>query len=188
MAVQKKLFTVDEFEHLLELPENENRRFELINGEIVEMSPKLNHGLIGSFIHGSLFVYLLSHPIGKAMFEVDHYVPEDDYNTRRPDVSFISNERMQALKRAANVPLMPDLAVEVKSPSNYYTGREGLRLKAEYYLTHGSRLVWLVDPETETIEVYRPDTSVETLHVGDILDGHDVLPGFTVSVKQIFAD
>ncbi len=187
MAVQKKLFTVDEFDRLLELPENEDRRFELINGEIVEMSPKLNHGLIGSFIHGSIFVYLTSHPIGKAMFEVDHYVPEDAYNTRRPDVSFISHERMQNLKLTANVPLMPDLAVEVKSPSNYYTGSEGLRQKAEYYLAHGSRLVWIVDPETETIEVYEPDESPETLRIGDTLTGADVLPGFTVSVAQIFA-
>ncbi len=186
MAVQKKLFTVDEFERLLELPENDNRRFELIDGEIVEMSPKLNHGLVGSIIHGFIFIYLLTHPIGKVMFEVDHFVPEDAYNTRRPDVSFISNERMQGLELSANVPLMPDLAVEVKSPTNYYTGREGLHQKAEYYLAHGSRLVWLIDPETETIEVYQSDTAVEKLGIGDILTGADIHPGFTLTAAQIF--
>ncbi len=187
MVVQRKLFTVEEFRHFLDLPENSERRFELIDGEIVEMSPKLDHGLIASVIHGEIYLYLKHNPIGKAMFEVDHYLPADDYNTRRPDVSFITHERLQALSTHEEVPLMPDLAVEVKSPGNYYTGQAGLREKAQYYLNNGSRLVWLVDPLKQQVEVYAVGQVVTILTLTDSLDGGNVLPGFSLSLQAIFA-
>ncbi|MBZ0292093.1 MAG: Uma2 family endonuclease [Anaerolineae bacterium] len=188
MVVRRKLFTVEEFRHFLDLPENADRRFELIDGEIVEMSPKLDHGLVASVIHGEIYLYLKQNPIGKAMFEVDHYLPQDKYNTRRPDVSFIGNDRLQALQGDRAVPLMPDLAVEVKSPSNYYTGHEGLREKAQYYLDQGSRLVWLVDPEKQQIEVYVPDGETRILTIEDTLEGGEVLPGFVLPVREIFPE
>ncbi|MBK8026866.1 MAG: Uma2 family endonuclease [Chloroflexi bacterium] len=142
------------------------------------MSPKLKHGLRGSVLHGEIYAYLKTNPIGRVMFEVDHFLPNDPGNTRRPDVSFITNQRLERLTNEDAVPFMPDLAIEVKSPANYYTGKAGLRGKAQYYLAHGSRLVWLVDPDRYTIEVYAPGQSVRTLSMDDTLSGGDVLPGF----------
>lgn len=120
------------------------------------------------------------------MFEVDHYLPQDQYNTRRPDVSFIRNDRLQALQVDKAVPLMPDLAVEVKSPSKYYTRHEGLREKAQYYLDQGSHLVWLVDPEKQLNEVYRASGETQILTIKDTLEGGEVLPGFALPVREIF--
>ncbi|MBK8022315.1 MAG: Uma2 family endonuclease [Chloroflexi bacterium] len=186
MVVQRKLFTVDEFLRLAEQSENAERHLELINGEIVEVSPKLKHGLRGSVLHGEIYAYLKTNPIGRVTFEVDHFLPNDPGNTRRPDVSFITNQRLERLTNEDAVPFMPDLAIEVKSPANYYTGKAGLRGKAQYYLAHGSRLVWLVDPDRYTIEVYAPGQSVRTLSMADTLSGGDVLPGF-LPVRAIFS-
>lgn len=186
MVVQRKLLTVDEFWHLLDLPENQERRLELVDGEIVEVSPKLGHGRKGSVIFLAMGKYLEDHPIGEIMFEVDFYIPDDPHNTRRPDISFLTNEHSEGLDEEEAVPLMPDLAIEIKSPSNYYTGKEGLREKAAYYLENGSRLVWLVDPDKQQVEVYALSRGVVTLTVKDMLDGGDVLPGFTLPVRDIF--
>jgi Uma2 family endonuclease len=79
---------------------------------------------------------------------------------------------------------MPDLAVEVKSPSDSV---RQLREKAEYYLQHGTRLVWLIFPAQRIIEVYTLD-EVEILIEGDSLTGGDVLPGFSMPVADVFAD
>jgi Uma2 family endonuclease len=183
---QQKLMMVDEFLYLITLPDYAERRLELIDGEVVEVSPKLNHGLNSSVIHGEVYIFLKDKPIGRVMFEVDHYLPDDKKNTRRPDVSYISNERLVPLDENDAVPLMPDLAVEVKSPSNYITGLEGLREKARYYLANGSRLVWLVYPDKRIVEVYTAD-SADILTEKDVLDGGDVLPGFKLPVKAIFS-
>lgn len=186
MVVLRKLTTYHEFEQITNLPENEDRLLELINGEIVETMPKVTHGLVASRVQGWIFVYLLQNPIGEVMVEVDHKLVDDDENTRRPDVSFISHERFAPIDPNANVPFMPDLAVEVKSPSNYYTGQEGLREKAAYYLAHGSKLVWLVDTDKKQVEVHSVGESPRTITNDGALDGGEVLPGFTLSLSDLF--
>ena len=75
------------------------------------------------------------------------------------------------------------MAVEVKSPTD---SKRELRRKAEKYLAFGTRLVWLVFPDEEVVEVYLPDRDVETLKPGDTLDGGDVLPGFSLPVRSLF--
>ena len=80
---------------------------------------------------------------------------------------------------------VPDLVVETLSRSN--TPREMQRKRAEYFQA-GVRLVWIVDHPTRTIHVYTgPEDRVE-LTVDDTLDGGEVLPGFEVAVKEIFAE
>jgi Uma2 family endonuclease len=78
---------------------------------------------------------------------------------------------------------MPDFAVEVKSPTNTL---KGLREKAAFYLEKGCQIVWLVNPEKRIVEVYTPDKDIEILLDSDIVDGGDVLPGFTLPVAALF--
>src|SRR5262249_62244331 len=85
MAIQPKLVTVAEFEQFLALPENRDRSFELIHGEIVEKVPTEEHGLIAGNIYGFLWQYTRQSGIGRAVIEVRGRVPEDDYNSRQPD-------------------------------------------------------------------------------------------------------
>ena len=82
------------------------------------------------------------------------------------------------------VPLAPDLAVEVLSPSDRMADAMS---KVTMYLQAGVRLVWLVDPASLTVAVFRPDAAPRTLGAGDALDGGDVLSGFSVSVAELFA-
>jgi Uma2 family endonuclease len=106
---------------------------------------------------------------------------------RVPDLSFVLWERLGGGPQVPEAPiadLAPDLAVEVLSESN--TLREMERKLKEYFLA-GVRLVWLVDPDKRTVQVATaPDCSV-TLREGDVLDGGDVLPGFSLALRDLFA-
>ena len=105
---------------------------------------------------------------------------------RLPDVSFVSWDQLPNRKiPEESVPdLYPDLAVEIFSRSN--TRREMARKRREYFRA-GCRLVWIVYPKTETIEVYTTPTGFETLDIDDIVNGGEVLPGLKLPVRKIFA-
>lgn len=183
-AVSEKLaVTVDEFERLLTAPENSDRLLELIEGEMVEKMPTEEHGLVTSNFVYALSSYNRQHKLGRVVTEVRHRLPGDAHNSRLPDISFSSARR--PLVREGSVPEMPDLVVEIKSPSDSV---RKMREKAAYYLTNGVRLVWLVFPEQRIVEVYTPDGEVEILVEDDLLDGGEVLPGFSFPVAEIFAD
>jgi Uma2 family endonuclease len=101
-----------------------------------------------------------------------------------PDVAFVSWKRLPGGVRPKGfAPVAPDFAIEVASPS------DGPRIVAEKtgrYRDAGVRLVWWVYPANRTVDVYRNGQLVATLKVGDTLDGEDVLPGFTVAVRDAF--
>ena len=80
---------------------------------------------------------------------------------------------------------MPDLVVEVASPSD---SRPQIHDKARMWLSHGVRLVWVVHPDTRTVDVHRADRDAGTLGEEDSLDGMDVLPGFSCPVKAVFGE
>jgi Uma2 family endonuclease len=81
------------------------------------------------------------------------------------------------------MPVAPDLAVEVVSPSD----RDArVTQNAITYLDAGTRLVWVVEPDSQTVTVYTPDLTARILRAEDTLDGGDVLPGFTLKVAEIF--
>jgi Uma2 family endonuclease len=187
MAVpHRKRYTVEEFEAFADAPENADRLFELIDGEIVEKVPTELHAVIAARISGELYIYLKLNPsAGRIAVEPRHKMPNDAHNSRLPDVAFTSAERALPIVKRGSVPQMPDLAIEIKSPDDSYTR---MRKKAEYYLANGVRLVWLVFPEKQFVEVYRPDMDLDIKMLNETLDGADVLPGFTLAVKDIFAE
>lgn len=104
---------------------------------------------------------------------------------RIPDVSFVSWERFphRTIPRTPIPSLVPDLAVEVLSESN--TPREMAR-KLDEYFSLGVRLVWIVDPETESVEVYTSRDQCTKVERTGTLDGGDVLPGFKLSLRKLF--
>ncbi len=186
MAVeQTKTTTIEEFERFLALPENADRLFELIDGEIVEKMPTEQHGLIGSNLNAHLWMFNRQHKLGRVTIEPRHQTPDNRYNSRLPDVAFTSKERALPLVTQGAVPQMPDLAIEIQSPDD---SLKKMREKAVYYLANGSRLVWLVLPEKRLVEIYRIDGEVDILTENDTLDGGDVLPGFTLRIQEIFAE
>lgn len=104
---------------------------------------------------------------------------------RSPDLAWVAAERWAALssaQRKAFVPLCPDFVVELKSPSDRL---EDVREKMREYLANGARLGWLLNPETQSAEIYRPDRSPELLTAPVGLSGEDVLPGLRLSMVGI---
>jgi Uma2 family endonuclease len=106
-----------------------------------------------------------------------------------PDAAFVRADRVPARSSpeyAKAWRLAPDLVAEVASPSQF---RPEMGEKAQRYLAAGVRLVWIVWPKSRQVDVWRPGAAqpVATLGPGDVLDGLDVLPGFTHPVADLFA-
>jgi Uma2 family endonuclease len=107
--------------------------------------------------------------------------------TRSPDASWVSKERWESLtpqQQEQFPPLCPDFVVELRSPSDAISQ---LRDKMQEYLTNGCRLGWLIDPQTQQVEIYRPNQAVEILQSPTTLSGEDVLPGFALDLTQIIS-
>lgn len=181
MALAEHQITVDDFEAFLE--EHPNGLYELIHGEIVETYHTPLQGVIAVNIGAEIKIYLKSNPIGYVGTMISHQSRDDDFNERLPSVSFRKVKREDLLKKGA-VPTMPDLAIEIKSPTDTYTL---MREKAQYYLDNGTLLVWLVYPEKKFVEVYRNGADdIDFLTGEDVLSGYDVLPNFELAVNDIF--
>lgn len=104
---------------------------------------------------------------------------------RSPDAAWVSQVRWEALtpeQRQKWVPLCPDFVVELKSNSDDI---EDLRLKMQEYLNNGLRLGWLIDPETQTVEVYRANQPVESLSNPTEIAAENIMPGFVLSLAGI---
>lgn len=181
IPMQEAEYTVEDFERMLALPENQDRLLELIDGEIVEKMPTREHGLIGAEFVIEIGLYLRANPIGRVAVEARHRPPGNLTNDRIPDVSFVSDVN-RPIEREGAAEYMPDLCVEIQSPDD---SLKLMREKADFYLANGSRLVWLVYPSKQLIEVWTA-TEQAILKLEDTLTGGDVLPGFAVPVKRFF--
>src|SRR5258708_27757590 len=187
MVAQERQYTNAEFWEIVRLPENEARRFELINGVIIEMPPSSPaNGIIATFIGHLLLTHVLPRGLGYVTGPDVGYELGPD-TTCQPDAAYISKQRAGGIPRKVFL-TAPDLAVEVISPSE--TVRSVLD-KARLYLQAGARLVWAVDPEAKKVDVYRlaenGELRVQTLGIGDTPDAGDVLPGFSIKVQELFA-
>jgi Uma2 family endonuclease len=109
--------------------------------------------------------------------------PDGSVDTLVPDVAYLSYERAGA-QGIEDIPLVaPDLAVEIRSPDESAKRRE---LKIVRYLSAGTRIIFDVDPQTETIAVFRPGRARELITAdGCFADAR--LPGFSLDLGLIFA-
>jgi Uma2 family endonuclease len=103
---------------------------------------------------------------------------------RRPDVAYVSAGRLPETSYGGSLwRIHPDLAVEVTSPSNTWTD---IQERVTDYLRAGTTLVWVVDPPTRTVTVYRPAVRAERLDESGLLEGEDHLPGFRLALAEFF--
>ena len=176
--------TVAEFEQW-QLPLLDACRYDLWDGEVIEMAPAgADHGAIASEVGRLVANYNRERRLGRTYAaETGFILDEVRQRVLGPDVAFVTRSRVPASSQGGFFRGAPDLAVEVRSPSN--SARE-MATKANGYLAAGTRLVWVVDPDSRTVTVYRPDRSPVELASEGYLDGYDVLPGFRVAVAAIF--
>ena len=158
--------------------------FELVHGVPEEMQM----GALSAWISGRLFArldrFLEAHPLGWALppeTPVKAW-PAEPNHFRKPDGMFVSKSRLSAVP-VGTLEVAPDLAFEVVSPNDH---AEALEVKLSEYFAAGVRLAWVVYPETRTIHVHRPDGTGARLGPDGILQGEDVLPGFSVPVIDLF--
>lgn len=181
MTIPAQRVSVKQFESFIALPENAERRFELINGEIVEKMPTIPHARYASRIDRFLGNYLDGKLIGFAVTEARFRPEHDPEYDLIPDVAVIQ-DGMPEPEEGPGL-YMPLLAVEVKSPRD--TMRK-MREKAYYYLANGCRMVWLVVPDKKVVEVLT--AADETLYLeDDVITAGDLFPGFSLPVRAIFA-
>ncbi len=187
--------TADELLHWPEDPQFP-WRYELVAGRVVRMAPTGGeHSDVAGDFYFALRSFSRAHGLGVVtMPETGFRLPRpgEEDTVLAPDIAFIGAERAAQLpppgsperKQYFRVP--PDLAVEVASPDQH---RPEMAAKARLYLAAGVRLVWIAWPGRREADVWRPgsDGPVATLGVDDVLDGQDVVPGFTYSVAALFA-
>lgn len=159
---------------------------ELVEGVIIRMTPTVMiHGIIVTRLSEALNRFSREHNLGQVgAGDVGFITRRDPDTVRAADVLFIAAGRLSGAKGEGFLPIAPDLAVEVVSPGDRWSE---VLTKVNEYLTAGVRLIWIVDPRTRTIHVYRPGR-VEQLSADDTMDGGDVLPGFALPVGDIFAE
>lgn len=181
MATQEKLYTADD---LLALPDD-NKRYELVKGELVEVSPSGDVATeLAMWIGHLLLTHVIPRNLGAVTGADGGFLFKKDPDTvRAPDVGFIASAKLTP-QTGKYYTSPPDLAVEVVSPND----RQGeINDKVAFYFKHGVRLAWVVYPELRVISVRRPGTTPITLSEADTLDGGEVLPDFAVKVSEIFA-
>ncbi|HLQ45777.1 MAG TPA: Uma2 family endonuclease [Planctomycetaceae bacterium] len=162
----------------------EDRLYELIDGVLVEKVMGAKESLVAMELGYHLKSFLVKKPLGVVLGEAGMLQLRPRL-VRIPDVSFISWDQIPSGEFPTEpVPnLFPDLAVEVLSRNN--TAAE-MKLKVSEYFDAGSRLVWIIDPETHTAQVYTAPDECRRLKATQFLDGGDVLPGFKLPLKELF--
>ena len=176
------LCTADEFMALpLDL-----KRYELVRGVLAEVpATSFKHGVIEINIVLLLGQHVRQRRLGQLTpGDAKHLLERDPDTLRQPDVAFIRAERLPPPEEwEAYGRVVPDLAVEILSPSN--TAAE-MRDKVAEYLRVGVRLVWVVDPETETVTIHAPNAAPMMLPADAEITGGAVLPDFRCPVAAFF--
>ena len=181
LAVEQKRITVDE---LVARPDQ--IEYELIEGHLVGRNPvgsresyvaaRIIYLLLG-FIEARKLGFVFTSELGYKCFG-------NRETLRRPDVSFISSVRLKGDQiDSGYLTIPPDLAIEVVSPNDFAYEVEQ---KVEQYLEAGIRMVWVVFPNTKTINIFHSDRSVQKLSEADTITAGDVIPGFSAPVRAIF--
>ena len=183
MTITKtKLLTADDLMRLY----SEGVRGELIRGVLCEtMAVGGEHGEIVMNLGGEVRNFIKPRRLGRlAGSDAGVWLERDPDTVREPDLAFISSQKIPLnVRNPGYYEVVPDLVVEVVSPSNT---RVEINDKVQMWLRNGVRLAWAVYPDTRTVDVHPEDGPVFTLTEDDTLDGGDVLPGFTCPVREIF--
>ncbi|HEV3197646.1 MAG TPA: Uma2 family endonuclease [Bryobacteraceae bacterium] len=166
-----------------QLPYEEGRHLELLHGEVITVPrPTPKHQISVTILTASLLGYFEREPGGVALPDCEFAIGEDDRLC--PDGAILLKERWASIDPDKTpIPLAPDIAVEVLSPSERTT--DSMR-KVWTYLEAGTREVWQFQPDSQKVLVYRSAKSITVLDIGESLST-PLLPGWEISVRKIFS-
>jgi Uma2 family endonuclease len=180
MTTTEPLITAD---YLLRNPDL--GRCELVRGELIRMTPAgYEHGAIVVNMTLALGNFVTRAKLGRVSgAETGFHIAHDPDTVRAPDVAFVANERLPSPLPKGFFVGPPDLAVEVVSPDDRPSE---VAVKIQNWLDAGCRVVWLVDPRRQTVEVHQHSGQAKVLRLSDTLSGESLLPGFSLAVAEIF--
>jgi Uma2 family endonuclease len=182
-TVAEQTYTPDD---LLAMPDR--KKYELVDGQLVERHMSQLSNWVAGRLHRVVDIFVDEHRLGWTWASAQGYVcfPDSPRKVRFPDVSYVRRDRLpEGPTSEGYIDVPPDLAVEVVSPND--TAYEVVHKVLEY-LDAGVALVWVIDPEARTTQVYRRDGSTDLLREGGELLGEDVLPGFRCRLVAIFPE
>ena len=179
MSTTTHLMTAEELFKLAD----DSHRHELFNGELLTMSPAgFEHDVIATTLTALLFNHVRANNLGIVVCgDTGFKVASDPDTVLAPDGAFIAGERVGVISEGLRSG-PPDLAIEVRSPSDRRTAVER---KAALWLSLGVKSVWLVEPRQKSVEVVRADGERKLFRESDELVD-DTVPGFRVAVSEIF--
>lgn len=189
MAVQERLYTLADLMELDRQPQTgyEPKLYELSRGRLITMSPAgALHGIYGADLLIFIGSFVKSRKLGYVTAAETGYIldlPGKGDTVRAPDVGFIRKDQLpNGMPETGYIPAPPDLAIEIVSPND---AADEIEAKIQDYLAGGTRLIWYLYPKTRTLHVITVAGAIR-LGENDTLDGGDVLPGFTLALKDLF--
>ena len=159
---------------------------ELVAGRIVRMTPASpTHGRIEVNVAAALKQFVRTRNLGVVMAgEVGVFTGRNPDTVRAPDVLYLSHERDARRRRPQGfLDVAPELVVEILAPTDR---PDELRRKLSEYLAAGVRIAWVIDPTARTVTVHHDPGTPLALAAGAVVTGEDVLPGFELTVDDVF--
>lgn len=162
-----------------------DHRLELVQGKIVVMSPSgYESDEVAAEMIRRMGNWVRPRRIGRvAASSAGFRLPNPDRDVRAPDASFVTAERLRRSPRSF-AELAPDLIVEVKSPNDSV---QELEAKIQEFLALGTQVGILINPESETVKIYRSGQEAILLTNGDLLTVSDLLPGWEIPVCELWS-
>jgi Uma2 family endonuclease len=177
---RKTLLTADELE---QMPDDDSVQIELDEGELITMPPAgEGHSDLEGELVMRLRMFAKQHDLGRVYTGDAGFRLRDD-TVRSPDVAFVRKSRVEAVRSKGFARGVPDLAVEIFSPSD--SVRQLMR-KVKQYLAAGCHTVWIFYPERQEVQVIDATGADRLLTGKDTLDVPELLPGFAVRVGELF--
>jgi Uma2 family endonuclease len=172
-------------EDLLRMPDD-GYRYELVRGELRKMAAAGHrHGRVAINVTTPLDQHVRAHNLGIVYAaETGFKLASNPDTVRAPDVAFVRRARVEAVSDIEGYwPGAPDLAVQVVSPSDIYSE---VVEKILEWLDAGTRMIIVVNPRKRSVTVYRSRSEIVVLGENDVLDGGDVVPGWSMPVRDVF--
>ena len=162
--------------------------YEVVDGKIVEKEMGARDVEIAAILDQYLGMFARTHRLGRALGEFIFRIDQARDLQRRPDVAFVSHAKWPVQRRVPDVAvwdMVPDLTVEVVSPSNT---ADQVQEKIHEYFSAGVAGVWVVYPRQQLVYVYSSPTQIQVLKLGEDLDGGELIPGFRLPLAALFED
>ena len=183
VMLKSRLITAEEFETY-----PEDCRYDLIEGELAPMPPEPSgiHGEITFSLGFEVGYFVRSHDLGLCFAAATRFTIEFNPDTSiGSDFAFVKKGGLPLPLPEGFLRIAPDLIVEVRSPSDKTTEAEE---KMRRWIRSGVRLGWELNMRTRVLTVYRPDKEPRTVDIDGVIEGEDVLPGFTLPMRRLFPE